>query len=139
MLRSSSLIAFICLTAGWFGCTGQALQSANEGRLLTYPQWFWTPPIDFACAVGYARTYFYRRSSIEQATENAIDQLARQHQVDQVAMVLQVQRDIAASPGLVAVGHDKDGAEDRIEDLEQAGVARCLPDTAATVETHRRF
>ena len=82
MLRSSSLIAFICLTAGWFGCTGQALQSANEGRLLTYPQWFWTPPIDFACAVGYARTYFYRRSSIEQATKNAIDQLARQHLVD---------------------------------------------------------
>ena len=35
-----------------------------------------------ACAVGYTRTYFYRQSSIEQATKNAIDQLARQHLVD---------------------------------------------------------
>ena len=82
MLRSCSFIASICLIIGLFGCAGQALQSGNEGRLVTYPQWFWTPPIDLSCAVGYTRTYFYRQSSIEQATENAIDQLARQHQVD---------------------------------------------------------
>ena len=82
MLRSCFFIAFICLTTGLFGCAGQTLQSGNEGRLITYPQWFWTPPIDFSCAVGYARIYFYRQSSIGQATENAINQLARQHQVD---------------------------------------------------------
>ena len=50
--------------------------------MTTYPQCFWIPPIDFDCAVGYARTYFYRQSSIEQATENEIDQPARQHLVD---------------------------------------------------------
>ena len=82
MLRSCSLIAFICLTAGLFSCAGQALQSGNEDHLITYPQWFLTPPIDLSCAVGYARSYFHRQSSIEQAIENAIDQLARQYQVD---------------------------------------------------------
>ena len=82
MSRSCSFIAFICLTAGWFGCAGQALQSGNEDHLITYPQWFLTPPINLSCAVGYARPYFHRQSSIEQATKNAIDQLARQHLVD---------------------------------------------------------
>ncbi len=45
----------------------------------TYPRWFWQMPHsnNALFAVGYAQTYFYRESSIEEATANGINVLAK--------------------------------------------------------------
>ena len=45
----------------------------------SYPKWFWQMPHsnNTLFAVGYAQTYFYRESSIEEATANGIKILAK--------------------------------------------------------------
>ncbi len=45
----------------------------------SYPQWFWQMPQsgNTLFAVGYAQTYFYRESSVEEATANGIKSLAK--------------------------------------------------------------
>lgn len=45
----------------------------------TYPRWFWQMPHsnNTLFAVGYAQTYFYRESSVEEATVNGINNLAK--------------------------------------------------------------
>jgi len=44
-----------------------------------YPKWFWQMPHsnNALFAVGYAQTYFYRESSVEEATMNGIKSLAK--------------------------------------------------------------
>jgi len=45
----------------------------------SYPKWFWQTPHgnNALFAVGYAQTYFYRESSVEEATLNGISSLAK--------------------------------------------------------------
>ncbi len=45
----------------------------------TYPRWFWQMPRsdNTLFAVGYAQTYFYSESSVEEATVNGINSLAK--------------------------------------------------------------
>ena len=78
--KTSSLFLYILFLFTIHGCTSRSTVS-NYSEII-YPKWFWQPPTNFLSAVGYARTYYDRESSVDVATENAIEQLARQLQVN---------------------------------------------------------
>ena len=78
--KSSSLFLSILFLFTIHGCTSRSTVS-NYSEII-YPKWFRQPPTSFLSAVGYARTYYDRQSSVDVATENAIEQLARQLQVN---------------------------------------------------------
>ncbi|MBP96377.1 hypothetical protein CMK18_10545 [Candidatus Poribacteria bacterium] len=78
--KTSSLFLYILFLFTIHGCTSRSTVS-NYSEII-YPKWFWQPPTNFLSAVGYARTYYDRQSSVDVATENAIEQLARQLQVN---------------------------------------------------------
>ena len=78
--KTSFLFLYILFLFTIHGCTSRSTVS-NYSEII-YPKCFLQPPTKFLSAVGYARTYYDRKSSVDVATENAIEQLARQLQVN---------------------------------------------------------
>ena len=77
------LIAFSLPILSCCKATVESFSRHHKEELISkysnYPHWFWQMPHsnDTLFAVGYAQTYFYQESSIEEATTNGIQILAK--------------------------------------------------------------
>ena len=77
------LFYFLLLTLSCHKATVKPLSKHYKEEQIrkysTYPRWFWQMPHsnNTLFAVGYAQTYFYRESSVEEATDNGINVLAK--------------------------------------------------------------
>ena len=79
VLRLVCVVAFLsCL-----GCAVSKSAASHANQSLTYPMWFWQPPIsqNLPVAVGYAPAYYRDESSQQAAIDDAVQQLAKQMQV----------------------------------------------------------
>ncbi len=77
------LFYFLLLTLSCHKATVKPLSKHYKEEQIrkysSYPKWFWQMPQsnNALFAVGYAQTYYYRESSVEEATANGINVLAK--------------------------------------------------------------
>ena len=76
------VLRLVCVVAllSCLGCAVSKSAASHADQSLTYPMWFWQPPIsqDLPVAVGYAPAYYRDESSQQVAIEDAVQQLAKQ-------------------------------------------------------------